>query len=306
MLLGLVLAGCSTLRGPGPASPALDWEFRVVDPATRAEVAPSTMLARLARADVVIFGEQHDDREAHRAQLDLLDALGGTGRPVVLSLEMIERDVQPVLEHYLAGRIPEPEFLARSRPWSNYGSDYRPLVELARARGWRVVAANVPRPIASAVARRGLAAIDSLAPAERGHAAAAIDCPADDYKTRFLEQMRSHSPGPGASASAGDTLPAAMAERFYLAQCVKDETMAESIVQALRDGPRGAIVYHVTGAFHSDYHQGIVPRILRRLSGSDVVVVVGVPVADPRTAPIAPQSGRADFVIFTRRPATLR
>ena len=305
-LLGLSLFACTSVPRPDVSPPALEWDFRVVDPAARVEVSASRMLARLARADVVIFGEQHDDAETHRAQRELLDALGRTARPVVLSLEMIERDVQPVLDHYLAGRIPEPEFLSRSRPWGNYATDYRPLVELARARGWRVVAANVPRPIASAVGRRGLAALDSLTTGERALAATSIQCPHDDYRIRFLEQMRSHSPGSGGAPSAGDTLPTAMAERFYLAQCVKDETMAESMVQAVRDGPRGAIVYHLTGAFHSDYHEGIVPRVRRRLPGADVVVVVGVPVADPRAAAIAPQTGRADFVIFTRRTAAPR
>ena len=259
------------------------------------------MMARLAAADVIIFGEQHDDRETHRAQLELLEALGRSGRPIVLSLEMFERDVQSALDDYLAGRMSEADFLARSRPWGNYAADYRPLVELARERGWRVIAANVPRPIASAVGRRGLAALDTLPPAERAHAAGDIACPEDDYRTRFLEQMRSHSPGSGGSPSPGDTLPSAMAERFYLAQCLKDETMAESIVEAMREGPRDAIVYHVTGAFHSDYHEGIVPRVRRRTPAADVVVVVGVPIADPRTASIAPHTGRADFVIFTRR-----
>ena len=34
-------------------------------------------------------------------------------------------------------------------------TDYRPLVELARERGWLVVAANVPRRYASMVAAEG-------------------------------------------------------------------------------------------------------------------------------------------------------
>ena len=301
-LATLTLAACVTPPRAAGTPASLDWDFRVVDPAARRAVAPSRMMERLARADVIVFGEQHDDRETHRAQLELLDALGRAGRPVILSLEMFERDVQPSLDDYLAGRVTEEDFLARSRPWGNYAGDYRPLVELARARGWPVIAANVPRPLASAVGRRGMAALDSLGTAERAHAARDLECPDDDYRARFLEQMRSHSPGSGGTPSPGDTLPTAMAERFYLAQCVKDETMAEAIVAARREAPRGAIVFHVTGAFHGDYHEGIVPRVRRRTPDADVVVVVGVPVADPRIAPIATHTGRADFVIFTRRP----
>ncbi|HUF28431.1 MAG TPA: ChaN family lipoprotein [Gemmatimonadaceae bacterium] len=284
-----------------PAAPFPEWDFRIVAPDTREEIVPRAMLERLARADMVVFGEQHDDAETHRAQLLLLEAIGRLGRPVVLSLEMFERDVQPVLDDHLAGRIAESELVARSRPWPRYATDYRPLVELARSRGWPVVAANVPRPIASAVGRVGLAALDTLSPAGRLHAAREVACPEDDYRARFLEQMRSHSPGSGPAPLPGDTLPTAVAERFYLAQCVKDETMAESIVEAWRRAPSGVIVFHVTGAFHSDYAQGTVDRVRRREPGAALVVVTAVPVRDPAMAPVAPHGGRADFVIYTRR-----
>lgn len=295
------LAACATSPAHVPAGPAPTWDFRVVEPDVRTDVALGELMRRLARADVVFFGEQHDDPETHRAELELLEAIGRTGRPVVLSLEMFERDVQPVLDAYLAGGTSEADFLARSRPWPRYASDYRPLVELAKSRGWPVIAANVPRPLASAIGRRGLAALDTMSTAERRHAAREIVCPDDDYRARFMEQMRSHSPGSGTAPQASDSLPTAIAERFYLSQCVKDETMAESIVGARRAAPGDAIVVHYDGAFHSDFAQGTVDRVQRRAPDADLVVLTAVPVRDPASAPIAPQSGRADFVIFTRR-----
>ena len=284
---------------PAPLPPPTG--FRVVVPDTREETTFSGMIASLARADVVFFGEQHDDPETHRAEAMVLEGIGATGRPVVLSLEMFERDVQGIVDDYLAGRIAEADFLSRSRPWPRYATDYRPLVELAKSRGWHVVAANVPRPLASAIGRRGLVALDTLSAAERHNAARDIFCPNDDYRARFLEQMRSHAPGSGPAPQPGDTLPTAMAERFYLSQCVKDETMAESIVEARSRAPRGAIVVHFDGAFHSDFHQGVVDRVRRREPGWRLAVITAVPVRDPAAAPVAPQSGRADYIIFTRR-----
>ena len=289
--IGKVIAAIPTSSGP------LSSGYRIVAPASVSETTAAAMLERLARADVVFFGEQHDDPETHRAEAELLDAIGRTGRPVVLSLEMFERDVQPVLDDYLAGRVPESEFLARSRPWDRYATDYRRLVELANQHHWRVVAANVPRPLASAIGRRGLAALDTLSAKERATAARDNQCARDDYYARFMESMQSHSPG----APSGDSLPTAMAERFYLAQCVKDETMAESIVEARLAAPRDAIVVHFDGAFHSDYSQGTVARVKRRQPGWTIAVVSAVPVADPAVAPIVTQSGRADFIIYTRR-----
>ncbi|MEO7455625.1 MAG: ChaN family lipoprotein [Gemmatimonadaceae bacterium] len=302
----LPLGGCASIGKviaaiPTASSPLANG-YRVVTPATVADVSPSQMLDRLSRADVVFFGEQHDDAETHRAEAELLEAIGRSGRPVVLSLEMFERDVQPVLDDYLAGRVTEREFLTRSRPWPAYATDYRRLIELAREKHWRVVAANVPRPLASAIGRRGLSALDTLSTTDRRTAARDNACPRDDYHARFMESMQSHSAGSG-PARASDSLPTAMAERFYLAQCVKDETMAESIVDARLAAPRDAIVVHFDGAFHSDYSQGTVARVKRRQPGWTLAVVSAVPVPDPLVAPVVTQSGKADFVVFTRRPA---
>ena len=299
--LAVMVAACASapVVSGGPSSSS---DFGVVVPATGERITMERMIASLTRADVVFFGEQHDDPETHRAEAIVLDAIGRANRPVVLSLEMFERDVQSALDDYLAGRMSEAAFLAASRPWPRYATDYRPLVELAKARGWPVIASNVPRPFASAIGRRGLAALDTLSSADRRYAALDIACPADDYRTRFMEQMRSHTPGAGPPPQPGDTLPTAVAERFYLSQCVKDETMAESIVEARRRAPRSAIVVHFNGAFHSDFTLGTADRVRRREPGWRIAVISAVPSPDPASASIATHAGRADFIIFTRRP----
>jgi uncharacterized iron-regulated protein len=270
---------------------------RAVEVSSGSNLAFDELVRRVSSADVVFFGENHDDPETHRVEFGLLDALGSGGRPVVLSLEMFERDAQQLLNAYLAGRISEAEFLAKSRPWDRYVTDYRPMVELAKEKGWPVIAANVPRPMASAVGRKGLAALDTLTPAERTWAARDIQCPDDAYKTRFMESMRGHGSG-GAAPAAGDTLPTAVAQRYYLAQCIKDETMAESIVDGRRDG---AIVVHYDGAFHSDYRQGTVDRVRRRAPNLRLVVITAVPVVDPAAATLKDHAARADYIVFTRR-----
>ena len=308
--LALSLAACAsgggrgTAAAPAPASSSSTIPgVRIVSTASRSDVTLPQMLARLSRADVVFFGEQHDDPETHRTEAATLDAIGQLGRPVVLSLEMFERDVQPVLNDYLAGRISEADFLARSRPWPRYATDYRPLVEMARAHHWSVIAADVPRPLAAAVGRKGLAALDTLTPSERFMAARENVCAVDDYHARFMDAMHAHGDGSSGAAEPGDSLPTAMAERFYLAQCVKDETMAESIVKAKNAAARDAIVVHFNGSFHSDYAQGTAERVTRREPKWDVVVITAVPVANPFVAPIAPQGSIGDFVMFVRKPS---
>jgi uncharacterized iron-regulated protein len=88
----------------------------------------------------------------------------GASRKAVLSLEMFERDVQTVINEYLKNQITETHFLAASRPWANYKTDYRPLVEFAKEKNLEVVAANAPRRYVNMVTRLGRASLDLLSP----------------------------------------------------------------------------------------------------------------------------------------------
>ncbi|HEX6940975.1 MAG TPA: ChaN family lipoprotein [Longimicrobiales bacterium] len=296
ILLPLMAAAACAGRGPSTPAPrgagVARAPYRLIDMESARPVELPALADRAAAADVIFFGEQHDDAGAHRLEYALLEALAGRRDPVVLSLEMFERDVQPVLDDYLAGRISEEDFLAASRPWPNYATDYRPLVELARARGWPVIAANVPRRYAALVADGGLDTLRSLPPGERdAYIAASIECPRDAYYARFLGAMGAH---PGAGAAEARML------RYYQAQCVKDETMAESIVAARAKWP-GAPVLHVTGAFHSDYGHGIPARVARRAPGTRMLLVTAIPAARPRDVDLAEQRGRADYIFFTAR-----
>lgn len=270
---------------------------RVYDTRAKRFVDTEAMAAELAKADVVLIGEQHDDPGTHAMQRALLEAIGRRRDRVVVAMEMFERDVQPLMDAYLAGRLPEDSLLASGRPWPRYRTDYRPMVEWAHARGWPVIAGNVPRPIASAIARGGLAILDTLDVRSRGWVAANLRCEHDDYFARFEETMKEHVPGDTEEAKAG-----AM-ERFYQAQCAKDETMGESIAQALVNAGAGAMVVHVNGAFHSDFGLGTAERAARRLPGKSIVVVSAVPVADLDNIEVAKDDLKlGQYLLYTLKP----
>ena len=230
----------------GPESPAA---VRVYDSKAGQFITFSQLIDAISTKDVVFFGEQHDDPTTHAAEHAVLAALGAKRGDITVTLEMFERDVQPLLNQYLLGTISEKNFLDGSRPWDRYATDYRPMVELARVHGWDVIAANVPRRIASAVAKKGLAVLDTMSKMERGYAAAENVCPKDAYYDKFAETMKGHSAG-GGPPTAGDVAAmATMTDLFYQAQCVKDEAMGEAIANALQKYP-GRMVYQVDGAFH--------------------------------------------------------
>jgi uncharacterized iron-regulated protein len=285
---------------------------RVYDTAHKAFVDFEVMLASAAEADVIFVGEMHDDPNTHRLEAAILDGLQRRKKTPVVSLEMFERDVQGAIDAYLAGRFGEEEALKSARPWPRYATDYRPLVERAKAHGWPVIASNVPRRIAQAVAKSGREVIEQLPEADRAWVARDLECPLDTYFERFTKTMADHPAG----KQTAEEQRAAM-ERYYWSQCVKDETMAEAIAAAVErqaskaNGPalserteltresKGPVV-HYNGAFHSDFGLGTAERARRRLPGKRIVIISMLPVPDlDALRPEGEDLQRADYLVFT-------
>jgi uncharacterized iron-regulated protein len=255
------------------------------------------MLADLANADVVFVGEQHDDPNTHRLELAILEGLKRRKVSPTVSLEMFERDVQTQIDAYLNGALGEEEMLKTSRPWPRYRTDYRPLVELAKAERWPVIAANVPRRIAAAVAKTGKDAIEQLSSEDRAFVARELECPLDGYFERFAKSMGNH-PAPNQKPEE----LRAMTERYYWSQCVKDESMAESIAAAARRRDAGPAVVHYNGAFHSDFGLGTAERTRRRLPGKRVVVISVLPMENlDAVDPSGEDLQRGDYLVYTAK-----
>ena len=299
----MILALLGTLALLQPPHGATGYvPHRVFDTRHKSFTDFESMLADVARADVIFVGEQHDNPNTHRLELAVVDGLMRRRVSLVIALEMFERDVQPVLDKYAAGTITEEEFLKGSRPWPRYATDYRPLIEFAREHHLPIVAANVPRPIAANVSKAGLSALDALGP-QRGFAARELQCAASgQYYDRFVAEMTGHAP-----AADPKTAPPADVrtgtDRFFLAQCVKDETMAESVAAAFANTSveRATIVY-VNGAFHTDYGQGAAERTRRRLPGRRVAILSMLPVDDiDGVVPGEEDLARAEYLVYTVR-----
>lgn len=125
----------------------------------RSDGTPATMddiRAAIKKVDVVFVGEQHDDPVSHFIEQRVLEAMYDTyGNAAALSLEMFSRDVQYIVDEYLAGLITDAHFQLSSSPWSNYPQDYKPLVDFAKDKNLAVIAANAPRRYANRVTRNG-------------------------------------------------------------------------------------------------------------------------------------------------------
>ncbi len=199
------------------------------------------LLKAAQNADMVFFGEEHDNPVAHWFESELTEDLyKAAGNNLILGAEMMETDNQKQVNEYLKDYIKYKEFKKQARLWPNFKTDYKPLMDFAKKNHLRFIATNVPRRYASKVYHGGFKAIDSL-PAEDKQWIAPwpikYDPELSQYK-KMLEMMRGHG---------GDNLPKA--------QAIKDATMAYNI---LKNYKKGQLLLHYNGSFHSNYKQGII------------------------------------------------
>lgn len=216
------------------------------------ELTATQLAQKLAQYDVVFFGEYHDQGEIHKSEIDLLEALHKIkGTKLALSMEMFEVDNQEKLDSFLAGKLDEAAFLATSRPWPNYKTDYAPLVNFAKEHNMPVVAANVPRFLAAHVAKNN-ASTAGIEEQYQKWLPKATYAPEGAYKDKFYAQM--------SSPEAPMKMPPARLAAVYAAQCLKDDRMAESIA-AFSDEHKKMQILHINGCFHSDGHLGTAQKL---------------------------------------------
>lgn len=263
-------------------------KFRIFS-GTGVESSIGAIVNSLENADVVFLGELHDDSVGHAVQFEIFrDAVEryAATRPITLSLEMFERDTQIVIDEYLAGLISENHFLLSSRPWGNYKTDYRPLVELAKEKRLAVIAANAPRRYVNMVSRGGREALAPLskeakrwlAPLPYAEASAA-------YSKKFKALM-----GPSPEAQMG-------IDKILSSQSLWDATMAYSVAKGLKR--KHALVVHLNGGFHTENRLGTVEHLLKYRPKARVVVVTIRYEDDFKNFDPSKHTGTGDFVILT-------
>jgi uncharacterized iron-regulated protein len=243
-------------------------------------VSFSDMLADLHDADVVLFGEFHDNPIAHWMQYKLSEALLSLDSGWVMGAEMFESDNQTLINEYLQGIISEKNFEKEARLWPNYKTDYKPLMQLAKDYGRAFWATNIPRRYASAVyssGLEGLNALDETALSWLPPLPIEVDTTLSQYKA-MLEMGMGHG-----------------GMNLLYAQAIKDATMGWHIAKATRYG--GSLI-HYNGSFHSDFHQGIEVYINTYSTRPLKVKTLTCIEADDPTKWEADAESQADYVLL--------
>lgn len=244
--------------------------YRVYAVKAGKEVTLETIVQDMASADVLFFGEEHNDSVGHYPEMTLLEMMNRSypGK-VALSMEMFDRDVQPVMNEYLRGGIKEKHFKKDARVWSNY-ADYQPMIEYARTNHLEVICANAASRYTNLAGREGQQALMALPQESRKFMAPLpYDTASGSYYDKLMALM-----GHTATDSAAPVPMATTMDGFSLimAQSLWDATMAWSIAEYVKKH-KGNKVFQVNGRFHSDEHFAIVTQLKSYSPKTKVLVI---------------------------------
>lgn len=198
------------------------------------------MLKDAENADVILFGELHNNPICHWLQLELTKDLYATKKDnLILSAEMFEADDQIALTEYLQGKLSDKTLKDEVKLWGNYTTDYKPLLSFAKTNHLNFIAANIPRRYANMVYNKGLERLDSI-----DSEAKKWICP---LPMKYNANLKCYDDICEAAEGHNN-------ENLPKSQAIKDATMAYFI---LKNRSKGKTIIHYNGTYHSNFHQGI-------------------------------------------------
>ncbi len=248
------------------------------------KVSYKKMLKKVSKADIVLFGEHHNNSIIHWLKLQLTKDVSKL-RKLTLGAEMFEADNQQALNDYLSGKIDKKALDTLARLWPNYKTDYKPLVDFAKDNNIKFIATNVPRRNAKIVFRKGFEGLDELSAIEKSWIAPLpikYDKDLPGY-VKMLEMMGGHG---------GDNMPKA--------QAIKDATMGYFIFKNLEENK---LFVHYNGSYHSDNFEAIGWYLKKYNADLNIVTISTVEQKDIRKLG-ENEKGLADFIIVVPEDMT--
>ncbi len=249
---------------------------------TGKQVKFKRLIESAKKADVVFFGELHNNPISHWLQVELTTELHNAfGANLVMGAEMFEADNQEGLDQFLSSEIDKETFKKSVRLWPNYKTDIEPLVEFAKDHQLRFVATNIPRRYASMVYRNGIESLDTL-PDHVKAWIAPLPMPYDPELPGYKNMLTMMGGTPGHTS-----------ENFPKAQAIKDATMAWFIDQNLKSGQK---FIHFNGTYHSDNFEGIIWYLRRLRPELSIMTIATIEAGDISKLPDE-KKGVADFIL---------
>jgi len=248
-------------------------------------VAYKDVLKAISKADIVFFGELHNNAISHWMEYELAkDLIAKKGDKVVLGAEMYEADGQLLINEYLSDLVKYKYFKGQARLWPNDPTDYKPLLQLSFDNKIPFIATNVPRRYASAVNKGGFEILEQFSDEAKQYFAPlpiTYDGNIACYKS-MQEMMGKH----GANIAK--------------AQGLKDASMAYFIMKNWKEGQTSL---HFNGSYHSDNYEGIVWHIKQKYPDLKIVTISTVEQEKMDSIDKETQA-KADFILVVDEEVT--
>ena len=253
-LLVLTL-GLTSMKGDKQSFPYFDLKAKTVK--------YKSVLKGALTADVILFGELHNNPISHWMELELTkDLYAVKGEKLILGAEMFEADNQLLIDEYFSDKISRKSFESEARLWPNYKTDYKPLLEFAHENGLKFIATNIPRRYAALVHKKGFEGLSDLS--DEAHSYIAPVPVAYDPELKGYKSMLEMMAGMG-SEHTNENLPKA--------QAIKDATMAHFI---LANRTEGSTFIHFNGSYHSNDFEGISWYLKRENPNLNILTIASV------------------------------
>ena len=207
------------------------------------------MMGDLNHHQMIFVGEKHAIQAQHANQLEIIKTVFKHNPSMVVGMEMFDRSYQPVLDLWSAGVLDEETFLRKVHWYANWRYDfalYKDILLFIKNSKIKIVALNIPFHITSRIRVGG---IENLSDADKSYLPKEIDTQNTAHRDYVEKAFNQHQFNGNVKF-----------DDFYMAQCVWDEIMAESVASNL--GNKKIVV--LAGNGHIQYKYGIPDRAFRR------------------------------------------
>ncbi len=235
---------------PNSGSPYINLKALEIDQIlhipTGIQVTKDQMIEIVSGSRVIYVGETHDNLEAHRAQLEVIERLAKKfpGK-ITVGMEMFRQSAQPDLDRWHNGDLPQGKFKTLfQKNWGPGFNLYQPIFDFIKENAIPLIGLKSSRETEAQFRKQGMEASPGSFPE--------MDESDIHHKTFSMSIFGGH-------ADHAEAL-----KKPYQMLLLWEETMARTVAEFLKNNPDRKLVV-LAGGFHVQYGFGIPKRAFRRI-----------------------------------------
>lgn len=256
----LLMFGCSTMETMRD-DPLIG---KIFESEEQREVTYSDLVKKLEKQDIIYLGENHENSDHHRIQLQVITELVQLGKKPRIGFELFSRDQTGYLMTFVGSKRKhkqesqkkaEENRLRKDLGWQDRKETtwgfYFDLIALARKHELSVFGADLPKGVVRRLMRQGIA---QLTPVEK-EMLKSSELKDPEYQALMVEKFKAAHCG---FAHKG------MTEKMYQTWLERNDAMAASIVETFKSDPEQPVVM-IVGSGHVEHNMGIYERVSDQL-----------------------------------------